>query len=77
MATIAKVTIQLVDVDSPFLNTSIVEIDEVPMSDDVHRNLIQFLLETKQPKEDKNKKPAIDGSEEKKKCNVINTQIWK
>ena len=66
MATIAKATIQLVDVDSPFLNTSIVEIDEVPMSDDVHRNLIQFLLETKQPKEDKNKKPAIVGSEEKK-----------
>ena len=53
MATVAKVTIQLVDVDSPFLNTSIVEIDEIPMNDDVHRNLIQFLLEAKQPKENK------------------------
>jgi hypothetical protein len=64
MATVAKVTIQLVDVDSPFLNTSVVEIDEIPMSDDIHRNFIQFLLETKQPQ--KNKKPAIIGSKEKK-----------
>jgi len=66
MATVAKVTIQLVDVDSPFINTSIVEIDEIPMSDDVHRNLIAFLLEAKQPDENKNKKPAIVGSKEKK-----------
>jgi len=65
MATVAKVTIQLVDVDSPFLNTSIVEIDEIPMSDDVHMNLIKFLLETKQPQKDKNEKLTIVGSEEK------------
>jgi hypothetical protein len=65
MATVAKVTIQLVDVDSPFLNTSIVEIDEIPMSDDVHRNLIQFLLEAKQPQKDKNEKLTIVGSKEK------------
>ena len=66
MATVAKVTIQLVDVDSQFLNTSIVEIDEIPMDDTVHMNLVQFLLEAKQPKEDKNEKPAIVGSKEKK-----------
>jgi len=66
MATIAKVTIQLVDVDSPFLNTSIVEIDEIPMDDTVHMNLVQFLHEAKQRKEDKNEKPAIVGSKEKK-----------
>jgi len=65
MAMVAKVTIQLVDIDSPFLNTSIVEIDEIPMDDTVHRNLIQFLLEAKQPQEDKNEKPAIIGSKEK------------
>lgn len=65
MATVAKVTIQLVDVDSPFLNTSIVEIDEIPMSDDVHRKLIQFLLEAKQPQKDKNEKLTIVGSKEK------------
>lgn len=65
MATVAKVTIQLVDVDSPFLNTSIVEIDEIPMNDDVHRNLIQFLLEAKQPQKDKNEKLTIVVPEEK------------
>ena len=65
MATVAKVTIQLVDVDSPFLNTSIVEIDEIPMSDDVHMNLIKFLLEAKQPQKDKNEKLTIVGSKEK------------
>ena len=65
MATVAKVTIQLVDVDSPFLNTSIVEIDEIPMNDDVHRNLIQFLLKAKQPQKDKNEKLTIVGSKEK------------
>jgi|TARA_B110000285_G_C14750178_1_gene434816 hypothetical protein len=65
MATVAKVTIQMVDVDSPFLNTSIVEIDEIPMDNVVHSNLIQFLLEAKQPQEDKNEKPAIVIPEEK------------
>ena len=65
MATVVKVTIQMVDVDSPFLNTSIVEIDEIPMDNVVHSNLIQFLLEAKQPQEDKNKKPAIVIPEEK------------
>jgi hypothetical protein len=65
MATVAKVTIQLVDINSSFLNTSIVEIDEIPMDDTVHRNLIQFLLEAKQPQEDKNEKLTIVGSKEK------------
>ena len=65
MATVAKVTIQLVDINSSFLNTSIVEIDEIPMDDAVHRNLIQFLLEAKQPKKDKNEKLTIVGSKEK------------
>ena len=65
MATVAKVTIQLVDVDSPFLNTSVVEIEEIPMDDTLHRNLVHFLLEAKNPKEDKYEKPKIIGSEEK------------
>tara|TARA_R110000764_G_scaffold186182_2_gene271530 strand:+ start:328 stop:537 length:210 start_codon:yes stop_codon:yes gene_type:complete len=65
MATVAKVTIQMVDVDSPFLNTSIVEIDEIPMDNVVHSNLIQFLLEAKRSQEDKNEKPAIVIPEEK------------
>ena len=65
MATVAKVTIQLVDINSSFLNTSIVEIDEIPMDDTVHRNLIQFLLEAKQPQKDKNEKLTIVGSKEK------------
>ncbi len=45
----AKVTIQLVDEHAPFINTSIVEIDDIPMDDNVHQNLVQFLLEQKQP----------------------------
>ena len=36
------------------------------MMKQTERNLIQFLLEAKQPKENKNKKPAIVGSKEKK-----------
>ena len=55
---IAKVTIQLVDTEAPFVNTSIVEIDEIPMDDTVHQNLVQFLLETKIPKE-KEETPKI------------------
>ena len=37
----------------------------IPMDNVVHSNLIQFLLEAKQPQEDKNKKPAIVIPEEK------------
>ena len=55
----AKVTIQLVDTEAPFINTSIVEIDQIPMDNNVHQNLVQFLLETKQPVEDKDVPPAI------------------
>ena len=54
----AKVTIQLVDTEAPFVNTSIVEIDEIPMDDTVHQNLVQFLLEAKIPK-DKEETPKI------------------
>lgn len=59
--TMAKVTIQMVDVTSPFLNTSIVEIEDIPMDDNVHRNLVAFLLEAKQPKEEEveDEKPSI------------------
>lgn len=55
----AKITIQLVDTEAPFINTSIVEIDEIPMSDSVHQNLVQFLLELKQPEEVTDTKEAI------------------
>lgn len=57
--TIAKVTIQMVDVTSPFLNTSVVEIEDIPMDDVVHRNLVSFLLEAKQPKEEVEENPSI------------------
>ena len=57
--TMAKVTIQMVDVTSPFLNTSIVEIEDIPMDDLVHRNLITFLLEAKQPKEVEEDQPSL------------------
>ncbi len=66
MALMAKVTIQMVDTDSHFLNTSIVEIDEIPMDNAIHGNLVGFLLETKNPQKEEEKKPAIVGSEEKK-----------
>ncbi len=55
----AKVTIQLVDVNAPFVNTSIVEIDEIPMDDNVHQNLVQFLLEQKQPQAQEDNTPSI------------------
>ena len=48
----AKVTIQMVDITSPFLNTSVIEIEDIPMDDLVHRNLVSFLLDAKQPKEE-------------------------
>jgi len=59
--TMAKVTIQMVDVTSPFLNTSVIEIEDIPMDDIVHRNLVAFLLEAKQPKEEEveDEKPSI------------------
>ncbi len=59
--TMAKVTIQMVDVTSPFLNTSVIEIEDIPMDDTVHRNLVTFLLEAKQPKEEvvEEEKPSI------------------
>ncbi len=59
----AKVTIQLVDQSAPFLNTSIVEIDEIPMDDNVHQNLVQFLLEQKQPAEVDTKPAIVTGDE--------------
>lgn len=52
ITTMAKVTIQMVDVTSPFLNTSIVEIDEIPMDNATHANLINFLIQTKTPEEE-------------------------
>lgn len=55
----AKITIQLVDTEAPFINTSIVEIDEIPMDDNVHQNLVQFLLELKQPTKAANEPEAI------------------
>ena len=60
----AKVTIQLVDTEAPFINTSIVEIDQIPMDNNVHQNLVQFLLEMKQPVEDEDTPPAIVTGEE-------------
>ncbi len=64
--TMAKVTIQMVDITSPFINTSVVEIEDIPMDDAVHRNLVAFLLEAKQPKEEEveDEKPSIILSED-------------
>lgn len=59
----AKVTIQLVDENAPFINTSIVEIDDIPMDDNVHQNLVQFLLEQKQPVEVEEQPKIVTGDE--------------
>lgn len=48
--TVAKVTIQMVDVTAPFVNTSVIEIDNIPMDSNVHQNLVTFLLEAKNKK---------------------------
>ena len=43
-----KITIQTMDMDMPITNTTVYEIDEVPLNDTELRNLIGFLLEAKQ-----------------------------
>jgi len=42
-----KITIQTMDMDMPITNTTVYEIEDVPLNDTELRNLIGFLLEAK------------------------------
>jgi len=44
---IGKITIQTTEINSPILNTTIYEIEDVPLGETELRNLIGFLLEAK------------------------------
>ena len=43
----AKVTIQTTDVNSPVVNTTIYEIEDIPLEEKELRNLLGFLMEAK------------------------------
>jgi len=45
---VGKVTIQTMDMEMPISNTTVYEIEDVPLNDTELRNLIGFLLEAKQ-----------------------------
>jgi len=57
----AKVTIQTTDVNSPVVNTTIYEIEDIPLEEKELRNLLGFLMEAKNgpfmPEEKKEDKP--------------------
>ena len=57
----AKVTIQTTDVNSPVVNTTIYEIEDIPLEEKELRNLLGFLMEAKKgplmPEEKKEDKP--------------------
>ena len=62
MEVMAKVTIQTTDVTSPVVNTTIYELEDIPLEDKELRNLIGFLIEAKNgafEKSDKKEKPEI------------------
>lgn len=48
MKVMSKVTIQTMDMEMPITNTTVYEIEDVPLNDTELRNLIGFLLEAKQ-----------------------------
>ena len=43
----AKVTIQTTDVSSPVVNTTIYEVEDIPLEEKELRNLLGFLMEAK------------------------------
>ena len=57
----AKVTIQPTDVSSPVVNTTIYEVEDIPLEEKELRNLLGFLMEAKKgpfmPEEKKEDKP--------------------
>ena len=58
----AKVTIQTTDVTSPVVNTTIQEVEDIPVEEKELRNLIGFLIEAKNgpfEKSDIKEKPDI------------------
>jgi|TARA_R100001480_G_scaffold74169_1_gene84811 hypothetical protein len=58
----AKVTIQTTDVTSPVVNTTIYEVEDIPLEEKELRNLIGFLIEAKNgpfEKSDIKEKPDI------------------
>ena len=58
MEVMAKVTIQTTDVTSPVVNTTIYEVEDVPLDNKELNNLIGFLLQAKNGPFEKNDKKA-------------------
>ena len=61
---LTKVTIQILDTEAPYLNTNIVEIEDIPLDNNEIGNLINFLLKAKEEtlnteEEKTNKGPSI------------------
>jgi hypothetical protein len=59
----AKVTIQTTDVSSPVVNTTIYEIEDIPLEEKELRNLLGFLIEAKNgpfPSEEKKEDKPLE-----------------
>lgn len=63
MTVMGKITIQTTDLNAPIINTTIYEIEDVPLNDTELNNLIGFLLEAKnsslEPEVAEEAKPSI------------------
>lgn len=63
MTVMGKITIQTTDLNAPIINTTIYEIEDVPLNDTELNNLIGFLLEAKnsslEPEVTEEAKPSI------------------
>ena len=63
MEIMAKVTIQTTDVKSPVVNTTIYEVEDVPLDNKELNNLIGFLIEAKNGPFEKTDKKAEEKPE--------------